>query len=279
MPEKENEDEGKIRIMLRVRPFNSQEKSEPDRRGRCYNLDGKIISIPGSKFGEQNYKFKHIFPESSTQEEVFEKAKGLVDYSLRGYNSTIFAYGPTGSGKTYTLQGDPDKNDGIAQRSFRYLYEIINEQANEGCEFKVSCTMVQIYYTDIDDLLEKKRGAVIRIEQDNDGLVSFGGACEVVCEDFLVNGSEEIEDIFSKGRLNRVMRATDENETSSRSHLIFTIKIEKKECGQSDSRTGKLHFIDLAGSESLVKVGNDPRVYEEGLSINESLQCLGYVIR
>jgi len=64
--EKETEEEGKIRIMLRVRPLSQQEKSEPDRRERSYKLDGKIISIQGSKFGEQNYKFKHIFPENAS---------------------------------------------------------------------------------------------------------------------------------------------------------------------------------------------------------------------
>lgn len=149
---------------------------------------------------------------------MFEKTKFLVDYVLRGYNSTIFAYGPTGSGKTYTLQGDYEKNEGLTQLSFRYLYDKIKElNDTEGSEFKISCTMVQIYYTDIDDLLEKKRGTVIRIEKDNHGLVSFDGAAEIVCEDFLVNGPKEIEKIFAKGSVNRIMRETDENETSSRS--------------------------------------------------------------
>lgn len=77
------------------------------------------------------------------------------------------------------------------------------------------------------------------------------------------------------------MRSTDANETSSRSHLIFTVKIEKRSKQRESEQVvvGKLSFIDLAGSESLVAIGNDKRVYEEGLSINESLQCLGFVIR
>lgn len=77
------------------------------------------------------------------------------------------------------------------------------------------------------------------------------------------------------------MRSTDANEFSSRSHLIFTVRIDKRPRDQQTGKSviGKLSFIDLAGSESLVKIGNNPKVYEEGLSINESLQCLGYVIR
>lgn len=81
---------------------------------RSYRILGRIIAIPGGKFGELNFKFKNIFPEEATQLEVFEKAKDLVDFAIDGFNSTVFAYGQTGSGKTYTLQGDYIKKDGLA---------------------------------------------------------------------------------------------------------------------------------------------------------------------
>lgn len=130
--------------------------------------------------------------------------------------------------------------------------------------------MVQLYYQDIDDLLKKVRGGRIHIEQDANNLVVFKGAVEVICEDFIVNGAEQLQKIFNAGRDNRIMRATEINETSSRSHLIFTLRIERRETN-GDVKIGKLSFIDLAGSESAARIGTDPKVYEECLSINESL--------
>ena len=246
-------------MFLRIRPLSDQEKSCPDHMERSYRLEGRIIAIPGGKYGELNLKFKNIFPEETTQLEVFEKAKELVDFAIDGFNSTVFAYGQTGSGKTYTLQGDYVKKDGLAQHSFTYLFQQL--QALQGtCDFVISCTMVQLYYQDIDDLLKRVRGGRIQIEQDANNLVVFKGAVEVVLEDHVVDGAEQLQKIFNSGRDNRIMRATDVNETSSRSHLIFTLRIERRE-RNGDVKIGKLQFIDLAGSESAARIGTDPKIY------------------
>ena len=121
----------------------------------------------------------------------------------------------------------------------------------------------------------------VTIERDANDLVYFANAREIECKTLERAGPKELQDIFNHGIYSRVMRATDANEVSSRSHLIFTVRIEKrsKKAPSEKVVVGKLSFIDLAGSESLVKIGNNRKVYEEGLSINESLQCLGFVIR
>lgn len=120
--------------------------------------------------------------------------------------------------------------------------------------------MVQIYYRDIDDLLSKVTDGKIRIEQDSNNLVVFKGAKQVICEDFVIEGVQQLKNIFNAGRDNRIMRATEKNETSSRSHLIFTIRIERRE-KNGGVKIGKLSFIDLAGSESAAHIGTDPKVY------------------
>ena len=196
----ENEDENKIRVVLRIRPLSNAEISEPDRRRRSYKLNQNIVAIPGSKYGELNFKFKRIYAENASNDEVFGQAKDLVLQAVSGYNSTIFAYGQTGSGKTYTLQGDGEKYPGIAQLSFKYLFDLVKEQ-QALYNFEISVTMVEIYYTDLDDLLsEFRRNIPIRIELDENQLVRFKNATEFRCVDLLVKGHEELQKKYEDGK-------------------------------------------------------------------------------
>jgi hypothetical protein len=110
--------------------------------------------------------------------------------------------------------------------------------------------------------------AQLQIESDSHGLVNVGGATNIIIEDFAKEkGVEKLIKIFNRGLDNRVMRATDVNEASSRSHLLFSIKIEAIEFNKVSS-VGKLTFIDLAGSERLAQIGFEENLYEEALFIN-----------
>ena len=117
------------------------------------------------------------------------------------------------------------------------------------------------------------------ITTDEDGLVKFKGAIVKRIDNKLVDGHKELLKVFEGGRYNREMRSTEENEVSSRSHLILMIKIVKKPKKGGKPKVGKFTLIDLAGSESLKRIGVDPRIYEEGMAINFGLDILGDIIR
>jgi hypothetical protein len=142
--------------------------------------------------------------------------------------------------------------------------------------------MIQIFKSDLVDLLRDHETLPcdLSIEEDANDLIYVKGATVISPDDFTSeDGVDQLIRIFNRGVDNRIMRSTDINETSSRSHLLFSIRVEKykKDTGKLD-RIGKLTFIDLAGSERTAKIGFDEELYEEGLFINESLQCLGRVI-
>ena len=114
---------------------------------------------------------------------------------------------------------------------------------------------------------------VLKIKVDDRGLIYVEGATQIVPDKFLSeDGVEELVKVFNKGVDNRKMRSTDINETSSRSHLLFCIRVEKTSKATKElASVGKLTFIDLAGSERLAHIGFEEHLYEEGLFINESL--------
>ena len=118
------------------------------------------------------------------------------------------------------------------------------------------------------------------ITTDEDGLVKFNGAIVKRIDNKLVDGHKELLKVFEGGRYNRKMRSTEENEVSSRSHLLLMIKIVKKpKDGGEPKEVGKFTLIDLAGSESLKRIGVDQSIYEEGMAINFGLDILGDIIR
>ena len=241
----------KIMVFLRIRPLSPGELSEPDRRKRSYKANGNILALRGSKYGWVSYKFNQIFAETARNKDVFEQVKGLVEEAVKGFNCSIFAYGETGSGKTHSLQGS-EREDGIAQLSFEYLYKLVQEQSAKF-NFKISVTMIQIYYTDLDDLLAEFRSKPISVELDENQLVRFKNAVKFKCVNFAAKGPAELQEKYEYGKWQRTMRSTDENEQSSRSHLILTITIAKtpKNPALDQPSTGKLSFLDLAGSESV----------------------------
>ena len=175
------------------------------------------------------------------------------------------------------MQGGPDKQDGLIQQTFKYLEKVLQEK--KDFTFKVSCQMIQVYYSEMTDLLlpkkEKFRKLIIKKDQEHN-IVRVEGAT-MVQVDF--TNAKKFRKVYYKGLDSRAMRSTDVNETSSRSHLIFSIFIERIDRRSSEVKIGKIIFIDLAGSESLSEIGVDPRRYMEGMQINESIICLGRAIR
>ena len=292
---------------VRVRPLNDREKSS----SACYerfHAVGKSAIAEFEPNGKQKPKtraeFDNVFgPESST-EDIFDKVGAdIVESAMRGINGTIFAYGQTSSGKTFTMNGD-ELGDfpGILPLSALHIFDMI-ERDTENRLYLVRVSFVEIYNEVVTDLLNPK-GGPIRIRESRERGV-FVEAQEEFVDDF-----DALISVFERGSKSRHVGSTSMNERSSRSHTIFRITIEskeRKECGsESDRRisTGStssqvsvasdasedasddsavlvatLSLVDLAGSENARNTGAQGVRLREGGNINKSLLTLSGVIK
>ena len=264
---------GKIRVFCRVRPLS---KSELDRG--CNNIttivDDFTITCE-SKNGIKPFVYDAVFGPNSTQDEVFEDTKRVVQSAVDGYNVCVFAYGQTGSGKTFTMTGVPGL-PGVTPRAMDELFNILNHLPSHY-KWEVSCYMVELYLDGLVDLFlpSNQRGnpPPLTIKKDTKGIVNIPEAVKVQ-----VYSSKEIMSRFEEGNLMRHTSSTKMNDSSSRSHLIFSVLIDVTN-GETNQRTvGKLSLVDLAGSERVSKTEATAERLKEGRAINKSLTALGDVI-
>lgn len=196
---------------------------------------------------------------------------------LEGYNGTIFAYGQTGTGKTHTMSGkeDDNKERGIMPRSFDDIFKSIQGDSVKT-QFLVRASYLEIYNEEIRDLLSKNPKNKLELHEKPDTGVYVRDLSY-----FAVKGVDEIREVMTIGMKNRSVRATNMNDTSSRSHSLFQITVERSELGADGKqhiRVGKLNMVDLAGSERLSKTGATGDGIKEATKINLSLSTLCHVI-
>jgi len=264
------EAKGNVRVFCRIRPPLQREisKKQIDIEYRGDNsliIKGeKKASNVGREGGHQDveqFQFNRIFKQSDTQEDVFEEVFSLIQSSLDGFNINIFAYGQTGSGKTFTMEGDTSTpvKYGIVPRSvdriFRYFEE---ELKNMGWEIKFYLSVCEIYNKKTRDLLGEKN--VEKTEE---------------LKEMEIHNLSEWNSNFSQIAQRRKVAETKMNMESSRSHLIFKIKIHLHNSnGLEDDRFGSLNLIDLAGSERVDKATVSEERFKESIEINSSLTHL-----
>lgn len=162
---------GKIRVYCRIRPFSKTEKAEADRAIACYKIfDENNIDIGVTKNKTKSYQFDSVFGPESTQDEVFEETKRLIQSAIDGYNVCIFAYGQTGSGKTFTIQGTGDQ-PGLTPRAIVELFDILKSMTNFS--IRLSCYMVELYLNSLRDLLLPKGAneAELDVKEEASGMV------------------------------------------------------------------------------------------------------------
>lgn len=166
----------------------------------------------------------------------------IVEKSLQGYNGTIFAYGQTGTGKTYTMAGSQKKPElrGIIPNTFNHIFSQIST-ATEEKSFLVTVTYLEIYNEDVRDLLSSNPNAKLEVRERPEVGIYVKGLMG-----FTVNSIESITELMNRGNNNRMTRSTLMNEVSSRSHAIFTISIETKDKLDNKTTIGKLNLVDLA---------------------------------
>ncbi len=146
---------GKVRVYARIRPFSKTEKSDPERAIACFQIPDEVsLTIGNERNRIKDYQFDSVFGPSSTQEQVFEETKRLIQSAIDGYNVCIFAYGQTGSGKTFTIQGSPEM-PGLTPRAIVEMFEILKTMSN--FDIKLKCYMVELYLDSLRDLLKPKK--------------------------------------------------------------------------------------------------------------------------
>ena len=270
-----------VKVYCRIRPENEKEKLS--KTPICiFPLNESTLKICSSSPDQpkdnksQEFTFDSIFPQNSTQNDIFNKcALPLIKSVLEGINCTLFCYGQTSSGKTYTMEGiDNNKNlQGIIPRTTEYIFDQIPNSSKE-IEFNIKCNYYQIYNAKIQDLLDtRKTDLSIREDKNNKGI--WVEDLTEIC----VSSEEEMNEVFYTGSHNRTVSATEMNKGSSRSHSLFVITIFQRNIITGSTKTGKIHFVDLAGSEKMSKSGIEKgKLLKEAQNINKSLMTLGMVI-
>ncbi|KAF0720488.1 Aste57867_281 [Aphanomyces stellatus] len=273
---------GDVRVVCRVRPPNSMELARGAAGVRCVKAqspglvqlyaDGMESGTPPAAF-----TFDNVFGEESTQQQVFDEvARPVVADIMEGYNATIFAYGQTSSGKTFTMEGasiDDEALRGIIPRTATELFARLME-ADENMEFVVKVSYIEIYMERIRDLLDPYKTKInLQVREDNDKGIYIDGVTELC-----VTSDDELLSTMRSGAANRAVAATGMNEGSSRSHSVFMVTLYQRNLETNSTKVGKLYLVDLAGSEMVRKTGASGKQLEEAKTINKSLSALGMVI-
>uniref|UniRef100_A0A8D2FRR1 plus-end-directed kinesin ATPase n=1 Tax=Theropithecus gelada TaxID=9565 RepID=A0A8D2FRR1_THEGE len=277
-----------VKVAVRVRPFNSRETSK---ESKCIiQMQGNstsIINPKNPKEAPKSFSFdysywSHTSPEDpcfASQNRVYNDiGKEMLLHAFEGYNVCIFAYGQTGAGKSYTMMGKQEESQaGIIPQLCEELFEKINDNCNEEMSYSVEVSYMEIYCERVRDLLNPKNKGNLRVREHP----LLGPYVEDLSK-LAVTSYTDIADLMDAGNKARTVAATNMNETSSRSHAVFTIVFTQKkhdnETNLSTEKVSKISLVDLAGSERADSTGAKGTRLKEGANINKSLTTLGKVI-
>lgn len=289
---------GNIRVVVRVRPFNGREL---DRRAKCVvqMKDSQTILIPppdaeerlrGSKglraadgqktfaFDRSYWSFNRGDPHFAGQENLFsDLGAPLLDNAFQGYNNCIFAYGQTGSGKSYSMMGYGEEAGVIPRICEDMFRRITDYQQDKNLTYTVEVSYLEIYNEKVRDLLNPSTKGNLKVREHP----STGPYVEDLAK-LVVRSFPEIQQLMDEGNKARTVAATSMNDTSSRSHAVFTLIVTQKrhdeETRMDTEKVAKISLVDLAGSERATSTGATGARLKEGAEINRSLSTLGRVI-
>ncbi|XP_046819717.1 kinesin-like protein unc-104 isoform X1 [Vespa crabro] len=279
-----------VKVAVRVRPFNNREIS---REAQCIiEMSGSTTSIvnpkapAGSKDAIKSFNYDYSYfsmdpsdSNYSSQIMVYKDiGEEMLEHAFEGYNVCIFAYGQTGAGKSYTMMGKQEEGqEGIIPQICKDLFRKISRNSSEQLKYSVEVSYMEIYCERVRDLLNPKNKGNLRVREHP----LLGPYVEDLSK-LAVMSYQDIHDLIDEGNKARTVAATNMNETSSRSHAVFTIFFTQQ---RQDSTTGlatekvsKISLVDLAGSERADSTGAKGTRLKEGANINKSLTTLGKVI-
>lgn len=295
-----------IKVAVRVRPFNGRERdlgcsccvSMSDKSTTLHKLtttcldnkenreaSNKDVAIcQDTKEDTKSFTFDHSYwshkkdHNYACQEQVYKDIGAeMLEHAIQGYNVCIFAYGQTGAGKSYTMMGTKEEV-GIIPRMCNDLFQklhILDE--DEHFDYTVEVSYLEIYFERVRDLLNPQNKKPLKVREHN----VFGPYVEDLTK-LVVTTYKDIKDLIDLGNKSRTTAATRMNETSSRSHAVFTIILTQRKYDVDTARKGekvsKISLVDLAGSERADSTGAEGIRLKEGATINKSLTTLGKVI-
>ncbi|KAL8650038.1 MAG: hypothetical protein Q9226_005314, partial [Calogaya cf. arnoldii] len=282
------EEETNIHVVVRCRGRNEREVRENS--GVVVSTDGVQgknveLSMGASALSNKTYHFDKVFSPAADQAMVFDDVvTPLLDEMLQGYNCTIFAYGQTGTGKTYTMSGDMSETLGILSDAAgvipRVLHSLFTKLEADEAESSVKCSFIELYNEELRDLVAVDDTTKLKIYDDVQKKGHGATLVQGMEESYIKSAGAGIK-LLQDGSHKRQVAATKCNDLSSRSHTVFTITVYLKrtaENGEDFVSAGKLNLVDLAGSENIQRSGaENKRAAEAGL-INKSLLTLGRVI-
>ncbi|KAI4176041.1 MAG: hypothetical protein LQ343_001323 [Gyalolechia ehrenbergii] len=284
----DGEEETNIHVVVRCRGRSEREVRENS--GVVVSTDGVKgknveLSMGLSALSNKTYHFDKVFSPAADQAMVFDDVvTPLLDEMLQGYNCTIFAYGQTGTGKTYTMTGDMSETFGILSDAAgvipRVLQSLFTRIEADGAETSVKCSFIELYNEELRDLVAIDDTTKLKIYEDGQRKGNGATIVQGMEESYIKSAGAGIK-LLQDGSHKRQVAATKCNDLSSRSHTVFTITAYIKrtaENGEDFVSAGKLNLVDLAGSENIQRSGaENKRAAEAGL-INKSLLTLGRVI-
>lgn len=264
-----------VRVYIRLRPVIHEEGQQPEEA--CLRaVDHNRVELINWRDTRETleYTFKQVFAEDSTQEELFCTCVQplLSRFVEQRQNITVFTYGPTGAGKTFTILGT-NECPGIIPRTIRRLFQRVRQMSSDEEQFSLSMSYLEIYQEKVFDLLDTKNKDLV-IRQDQAGNIFVPGITQEKIKNF-----ETFEKLFVPASANRRVGMTKLNVRSSRSHSILQIQMKcVKKSAPNKTQHAKLYLIDLAGSEDNRRTGNTGVRLKESGSINSSLHVLGKVV-
>ncbi|OHS97647.1 Kinesin-like protein KIF3A [Tritrichomonas foetus] len=262
-----------IRVYTRLMPMTAFEIEQGYLPLVDINHETKVVSLKSSPLDTEprKFQFTDAFDSNATQEEIFQSAAiPLVQDFLNGYNCALFTYGHAGTGKTYTIEGDSQncETEGIIPRVFKYIFDYICTTPNETCSLRAS--YLEIYAETYRDLL-REENSNIDIYHTN-GRTHFHGSAE-----YLVKSPKELRKLLRYGSSRRTQTKTN-NDTTTGSHTIFKLILERQDRSVKKVKTSELSFVDLAGTDKFTEGELTPDKLRQCSKINLSLFELGNVI-
>jgi hypothetical protein len=269
-----------VKVAIRVRPMNNLEKK--NNSTTCVEVDknnNQVTVIKAETKEEKAFQFDYVYAPGTSQRQIYDEvAFPLVESVFEGFNGTIFAYGQTGCGKTFTMMGvweNPELR-GVIPNAFSHIFGYISNEGGAK-KFLVRCSFIEIYNEEIRDLLGSDCTKKMEVRED-----PKTGIFVKDLKMLQVKNTQEIENCLNVGNKNRHVGETTMNQESSRSHCIFTVYVEIGENMEDQKnkkiKAGKLNLVDLAGSERQSKTGATGNRLDEAKKINLSLTALSNVI-
>ena len=255
-----------ISVYIRLKP--TKDKSESN-----FTYDSKTITNSKTK---EMFSFDSVINPNMTNKDIFEKLiKQNLTSLLKGINVSIFAYGQTSTGKTFTMKGEPKINEGLIPLSIREIFSSLNNKDFSISKYIVKVSYAEIYNETVNDLIDSSKKN-LEIRESGAKGIFVNNLSEI-----MVTNLEKAMQLLNKGENNRIIAETKLNEKSSRSHTIFKINIEfylKDKNNKEKKYNSQLNLVDLAGSENVSKAKCEGVRIKEGGNINKSLLALSNVI-